>query len=119
MSRPAEGTMAIRGWGGGLLRTATRDAAASHAGAGKATACTSRISIPVIRAAGPAGTQPQVPGIPHETPHDNDVLPQGSAHDDLRWDSEPVAGVEDSIMGHAQTCWPYPSVITASSRSVR
>ena len=78
MSRPAEETMAIRGGPcGGGLRCATTGEAAFHAGAVGTTACASGISIPATRAAGPAGTQPQAPVIPHEAPQDKDVPPQG------------------------------------------
>ena len=42
-----------------------------------AMTCASRISIPATRAAGPAGTHPQAPVIPHETAQDNDAPPQG------------------------------------------
>ena len=78
MSRPAEGAVAIRGGPrGGALRWAATGEATVHAGAGEATACASGISIPAIRAAGPAGTHPQALVIPHETPQDNDTPPQG------------------------------------------
>ncbi len=66
--------------GGGLRCAATREAAreaAIHAVADGAMTCASRISIPATRAAGPAGTHPQAPVIPHETAQDNDAPPQG------------------------------------------
>ncbi len=62
---------------GGGLRCAATGEVAVHAGADAATACAFRISIPVTRAAGPAGTHPQAPVIPHESPQDNDAPPQG------------------------------------------
>ena len=62
--------------GGGLLRAAARDAVC-HAGAGEATTCAFRHSIPATRAAGAAGTHPQAPVIPHENPQDNAAPPQG------------------------------------------
>ena len=78
MSHPAEGTMAMRGGpcDGGLRCAATGEVAV-HAGADAPMACALRTSIPVTRAAGPVGTHPQAPVIPHETPQDNDAPPQG------------------------------------------
>ena len=77
MSRPADEAVAIRGGAcdGGLRYAATGEVAV-HAGADGATACALRTSIPATRAAGPAGTHPQAPVIPHETPQDNDAPPQ-------------------------------------------
>ncbi len=70
--------MAIRGGPrGGALRWAATGEATVHAGAGEAIACASRTSIPVTRAAGPAGNHPQALVIPHETEQDNDAPPQG------------------------------------------
>ena len=120
MSRPVEGTIAMLGGPcGGGLRCAATGEVAIHAVADGTTACASGISIPATRAAGPAGTQPQAPVIPHEAPQDKAMPPQGIG---ARW---PVigqcigTGVGDSIIGHAQTCCPYPRLTTASSRSVR
>ena len=104
---------------GGGLRCAATGAVALHAGADGATACAFRISVPLSRAAGPAGTQPQAPVIPHETPQDNDAPPQGIGARCPVMGQCIGTGVGDSIMGHAQTCWPYPRVTTASSRSVK
>ena len=78
MSRPVEGTMAMRGGPcGGGLRCAATGEAAIHAGVDGATACAFRTSIPATRAAGPAGTDPQALVIPHEIPRDNDAPLQG------------------------------------------
>jgi hypothetical protein len=70
--------MAMRGGpcGGGLRCAATKEVAVP-ASADGATACAFRTSIPATRAAGPAGTHPQAPVIPHETEQDNDAPPQG------------------------------------------
>ena len=120
MPRPADEAVAMRGGpGGGGLRCAATREIAIHAGVDGATACAFRTSSPATRAAGPAGTHPQAPVTPHETPQDNDAPPQGIGARCPVMGQRIGTGVEDSIMGHAQTCWPYPRVTTATSRSVR
>ncbi len=70
--------MAMRGGPcGGGRRCAVTGEAAVPAGADGATVCAFRISIPLSRAAGPAGNHAQAPVIPQETPLDNDAPPQG------------------------------------------